>query len=131
MYLSWFYHNFAYNPAAITQADINEYVSHYSVPGGMHAGFEYYRAFPQDVIQNQNYSKTKLTMPVLGVGGENSAVGGPNITTSSVVYGMKILAQNVQSIIVPNSGHWIPEERPDFVIKMLDNFFGGDTTKTK
>ena len=26
MYLSWFYHNFAYNPAAITQADINEYV---------------------------------------------------------------------------------------------------------
>jgi pimeloyl-ACP methyl ester carboxylesterase len=23
MYLSWFYHNLAYNPAAITQADIN------------------------------------------------------------------------------------------------------------
>ena len=35
MYLSRFYHNFAYNPAAITQADINEYVSHYSVPGGV------------------------------------------------------------------------------------------------
>jgi len=45
--LSWFYHNFAYNPAAITQEDINEYVSHYSAPGDMHAGFEYYRAFPQ------------------------------------------------------------------------------------
>jgi len=28
-YLSWFYHNLAYDPAAITQADINEYVSHY------------------------------------------------------------------------------------------------------
>ena len=74
MYLSWFYHNFAYNPAAITQADINEYVSHYPAPGGMHAGFEYYRAFPQDVNQNQKYSKTKLTMPVLAVGGANSAV---------------------------------------------------------
>jgi pimeloyl-ACP methyl ester carboxylesterase len=98
-----------------SQADINEYVSHYSAPGGMRAGFEYYRAFPQDVIQNQNYSKTKLTMPVLAVGGENSAVGGPNIATSSVVYGMKILAQNVQCIIVPNSGHWIAEEEPDFV----------------
>jgi len=130
MYLSWFYHN-AYNPAAITQADINEYVSHYSAPGGMHAGFEYYRAFPQDVVQNQNYSKTKLTMPVLAVGGANSPVGGPNITMSSVVYGMKILAQNVQGIIVPNSGHWIPEEQPEFVIKMLENFFGGNTTKTK
>ena len=130
MYLSWFYHN-AYNPAAITQADINEYVSHYSAPGGMHAGFEYYRAFPQDVVQNQNYSKTKLTMPVLAVGGANSPVGGPNITMSSVVYGMKILAQNVQGIVVPNSGHWIPEEQPEFVIKMLENFFDGNTTKTK
>jgi pimeloyl-ACP methyl ester carboxylesterase len=130
MYLSWFYHNFSYNPAAITQADINEYVSHYSAPGGIRAGFEYYRAFPQDVIQNQNYSKTKLTMPVLAVGGENSAVGGPNITMSSVVYGMKILAQNVQGIIVPNSGHWIAEEQPDFVIKLLNNFFSGKPAET-
>jgi pimeloyl-ACP methyl ester carboxylesterase len=32
-YLSWFYNNLAYNPAAITQAAINEYVSHYSAPG--------------------------------------------------------------------------------------------------
>jgi hypothetical protein len=56
MYLAWFYHNLANNPAAITQEDINEYVSHYSAPGGMHAGFEHYRAFPQDAIQNQNYS---------------------------------------------------------------------------
>jgi hypothetical protein len=67
MYLSWFYHNEAYNPAAITQADINEFVSHYSAPGGMRAGFEYYRAFPQDAVENQNYSKTKLTMPVLAL----------------------------------------------------------------
>src|SRR5215218_9698645 len=68
MYLSWFYQNLAYNPAAITQADINEYVSHYSAPGGMRAGFEYYRAIPQDLIQNENYSKTNLTMPVLALG---------------------------------------------------------------
>src|SRR3712207_89726 len=69
MYLSWFFQNLAYNPAAITQADINEYVTHYSAPGGMRAGFEHYRAFPQDAIQNQNYSKTKLTMPVLALAG--------------------------------------------------------------
>ena len=33
MYLSWFFHNLPFNPAAITQTDINEYVSHYSAPG--------------------------------------------------------------------------------------------------
>ena len=43
---------------------------------------------------------------------------------------MKILAQNVQGITVSNSGHFIPEERPDFVIKLLNNFFGSNSTKT-
>ena len=98
MYLSWFYHGLTYNPSAITQADINEYVSHYSAPGGLRAGFEYYRAFPQDAIQNQNYSKTKLTMPVLAIGGAYIPVLGGNITMPSIIYGMNILAQNVTGI---------------------------------
>ena len=131
MYLSWFYRNLAYNPSAITQKDINEFVSHYSAPGGMHAGFEYYRAFPQDAIQNMNYSKTKLTMPVLALGAGYIPTFGGNITMPTIVYGMQKLAQNATGITVPNSGHWIPEEQPDFVIKMLDNFFAGNSTKTK
>ena len=91
----------------------------------MRAGFEYYRAFPQDAIENENYSKTKLTMPVLC----GTAFGG-NVTTNSALYAMKALAQNARGIQVPNSGHWIPEEQPDFIIKLLDNFFGGNSTKT-
>jgi pimeloyl-ACP methyl ester carboxylesterase len=124
LYLSWFYHNLANNPAAITQEDINEYVSHYSAPGGMHAGFEHYRAFPQDAIQNQNYSKTKLTMPVLALGGEYIPTLGGNIAMPTVIYGMKILAQNVTGIKVPNSGHFIPEEQPQFLADQLLKFFG-------
>ncbi len=131
MYLSWFYRNAAYNPAAITESDINEYVSHYSAPGGMRAGFEYYRAFPQDAIQNLNYSKTKLTMPVLAVGGSYYPALGGNATGNPTLYAMKALAQNVHGITVPNSGHFIPEEQPQFVIKQLTNFFaGGNSTKT-
>jgi YVTN family beta-propeller protein len=128
LYLTWFFNNLAYNPSALTP-DINEFVSHYSAPGGMRAGFEYYRAVPQDAIENQNYSKTKLTMPVLAVGGSYYPALGGNVTNSAL-YAMKILAQNVQGIQIPNSGHWGPEERPDFVIKMLDNFFAGTTTNT-
>jgi len=124
LYLSWFYHNLANNPAAITQQDINEYVSHYSAPGGMRAGFEYYRAIPQDAIQNMNYSKTKLTMPVLGLGGGYTPAFGGNVTMPSVVYGMKILAQNVTGILVTNSGYWIQEEQPQFLADQLLKFFG-------
>ena len=94
------------------------------------AGFEYYRAFPQDAIENQNYSKTKLTMPVLAVYGSYYPAFGGNVTINPALYSMKALAQNVRSIQIPNSGHWSPEERPDFVVKMLDNFFGGNTTNT-
>src|SRR5919112_2455882 len=128
-YLSWFFQNLAFNPAAVSQADINEYVSHYSASGGMRAGFEYYRAIPQDAIQNENYSKTKLTMPVLALGaGYIPAFGGnPNTAAEN---GMKMLAQNVTGIIVPNSGHFIAEEQPQFVINQLSNFFGRNTTNS-
>jgi pimeloyl-ACP methyl ester carboxylesterase len=94
----------------------------------MHAGFEHYRAFPQDAIQNQNYSKTKLTMPVLALGGGYIPTFGGNITMPTVIYGMKLLAQNVTGITVPNSGHYIPEEQPDVVVKLLNNFFSGNST---
>ena len=87
-YLSWFYQNLAYNPAAITKEAINEYVSKYSAPGGMRAGFEYYRAIPQDAIQNENYSKTNLTMPVLALGaGYIPAFGGnPYVMQLNTIY---------------------------------------------
>ena len=123
-YLSWFFHNLPFNPAAITQADIDVYVDRYSAPGGMHAGFEHYRAFPPDAIQNQNYSKTKLTMPVLALGGSYIPTFGGNITMPTIIYGMKALAQNVTGITVPNSGHFIPEEQPKFLVDQLFKFFG-------
>jgi pimeloyl-ACP methyl ester carboxylesterase len=129
-YLSWFYRNLAHNPSAITPAEINEYVSHYSAPGGMRAGFEYYRAFPQDATQNMNHSNTKLTMPVLALGGGYIPTVGGNITMPSTIYAMNILAQNVTGIRVPNSGHWIPEEQPQFVIDQLVKFFGNSSSST-
>jgi pimeloyl-ACP methyl ester carboxylesterase len=55
-------------------------------------------------------------------------VFGSNITMPTVIYGMKILAQNVQGVTVPNSGHFIPEEQPVFVVKLLNNFFSGSSS---
>jgi pimeloyl-ACP methyl ester carboxylesterase len=126
-YLSWFFQHLAFNPGAITQADMNEYVSHYSVPGGMRAGFEYYRAIPEDAMQNQNYSKANLTLPVLTLQGGFIPAFGGNITMSSIEYGMRQLAQNVTAITVPNSGHWIAEEQPVVLVKLLNNFFSNST----
>jgi pimeloyl-ACP methyl ester carboxylesterase len=88
----------------------------------MRAGFEYYRAIPEDTIQNLNCSKTKLTMPVLALGAGYHKYEG-NVTLPLNIYSMEKLAQNVTGIIVPNSGHWIPEEQPKFLIEQLSKFF--------
>jgi pimeloyl-ACP methyl ester carboxylesterase len=61
--------------------------------------------------ENQNYSKTKLTMPVLALAASYYPVFGGNISMPGLIYGMKILAQDIRAVIVPNSGHWIAEER--------------------
>jgi pimeloyl-ACP methyl ester carboxylesterase len=91
--------------------------------------FSHYRAMPQDAIQNQNYSKTKLTMPVLALaGGYIPTFGGNTSMPSLVEYGMNQLAQNVTGITVPNSGHYIAEEQPDVVVTLLKNFFSGNST---
>jgi pimeloyl-ACP methyl ester carboxylesterase len=80
-------------------------------------------------MQNQNYSQTKLTMPVLALGaGYIPAFGG--ISNPTAVLGMQQLAENVTGIIVPNAGHFIQEEQPDVVVKLLNNFFRGNSTTT-
>jgi pimeloyl-ACP methyl ester carboxylesterase len=121
-YLSRFY-RYTCNPAAITKEDIDEYVSHYTSPGGMRAGFEYYRALFDDIKQNKEYSVVKLQMPVLALGGKCSF-------GSAALESMRLLATNVSGGVVPDSGHWIAEERPIYLTEQLFAFFGGNTTNT-
>jgi pimeloyl-ACP methyl ester carboxylesterase len=115
-YLSWFYRIAAFNPTAISEAEIDEYVRCYSAPGGMRAGFEYYRAIFADIDHNKENAKTKLKMPVLALGGERGFGQVP-------LRSMKDLAENVRGGVVERSGHWIAEERPDYLIDQLLTFF--------
>jgi pimeloyl-ACP methyl ester carboxylesterase len=106
-YLSWLYSNEAFNPAALNQSDRNEYVSHYSAPGGMHAGFEYYRASPQNA----------------SIGARRRIYS--NIRRQHHYAYYHIWDEDISSkcTIVPNSGHWIPEEQPKFLVEQLAKFF--------
>jgi pimeloyl-ACP methyl ester carboxylesterase len=126
-YLSYFFKGLAYNPFAITQSDIDEFVSHYAAPGAMHAGFEYYKALPQDAKEIKELVATsKLPMPVLALSGDIYPILGGDLPGSSTFNSIQnlSLATNLQGIIVPLSGHWIAEEQPQFFIKQLSSFFG-------
>ena len=81
----------------------------------MHDAFEQFKAFPQDSIDNRVLAKTRLTMPVLALGSEKS-------------YGLVMkkdldqVATNVRGGVVPDSGHWVMEENPSAVVKLVTDF---------
>lgn len=128
-YISWFFKGLAYNPSAITEEDIDIFANHFSSPGTAHGAFEHFRAFPVDAEQNKESAKTKITMPVLVLSGDIYPALGGDLPHDIMLSSMQALAQNVQGITVPLSGHWIPEERPDFAIDQLFKFFGNSTNK--
>jgi pimeloyl-ACP methyl ester carboxylesterase len=130
-YISWFFKGLAYNPSAITEEDVDVFANHISAPGAMRAGFEYYRAFAVDAEQNRESAKTKITTPVLVLGGDIYPAVGGDLPGNFALGSTQALAANVTGITVPLSGHWIPEEQPAFTIDQLFKFFGNSTKGSK
>lgn len=116
-YLTWFFRNMAYAPDAIPLDHIAAYVRAYQQPGAMRAGFAYYRAFHESGQQNQAAAAEKLTIPVLAIGGSASVA-------TMVEDEMKLVAIDVTGAVAPESGHWIPEEQPEWLTARLLDFLG-------
>ena len=124
IYLSWFYKTFAFRSEMITSTDIKEYLRTYSQPGAMRAGFEYYRALPEDIAYNKEIiRKFKLPMPVLAIGGGVSYPNGRG-RGNAPEESLKRVATNVVGEVFEECGHFIPEEKPRLLTSRLRNFFG-------
>jgi pimeloyl-ACP methyl ester carboxylesterase len=116
IYLDRFWNEFSADPKKFDEASRAHYAKLYAQPGAMHAGFEQFKAFDQDATDNKAFvAKGMLSMPVLAVGGEKSF--GPMMAAV-----MRAAATNVQTAVVPNSGHWVMEENPAATIKLVENF---------
>jgi pimeloyl-ACP methyl ester carboxylesterase len=116
IYLDRFWNEFSADPKKFDEASRKHYAKLYAAAGAMHAGFEQFKAFDQDAADNKAFvAKGTLTMPVLAIGGEKSF--GPMMGTV-----MRAAASNVQTAVVPNSGHWVMEENPAATIKLIQDF---------
>ena len=111
----WLFDRKSAHPERITAAKRQRYVDCYSRPGGMSAGFAYYRAVAVSAARHVEFVKHKLQMPVLALGGEG-AVGEGMITA------MLGLAEDVRGGVVKDCGHYVVEEQPESVAKMLLDF---------
>ncbi len=81
----------------------------------MHSAFAQFLSIPRDAEDNQKSLATKLTMPVLAIGGEKSF--GQN---EAIV--MRNAATNVKELVIPNAGHWLMEEQPKATVGAILNF---------
>jgi pimeloyl-ACP methyl ester carboxylesterase len=63
------------------------------------------------------FSALRLTtsMPVLVIGG-TASIG------DQVADTMKLVADDVQSVVIPGSGHWLAEEAPEEFLAALRDF---------
>jgi pimeloyl-ACP methyl ester carboxylesterase len=120
---NWLFDQKATHPEKLTEARRDRYIECYARPGRMTQGFAYYRSAALSSSQNIAFGKTKLQMPVLGLGGQGGL--GENMRKS-----IKHLAINVQGGQIDDCGHYVMEEQlEDVAQKLLDFFRHVEATK--
>jgi pimeloyl-ACP methyl ester carboxylesterase len=81
----------------------------------LRGSFGWYRALDTTIAQDEQRKKHMLGMPVLAIGGAKSL--GENVGST-----MKLVAHDVQSEVIPGSGHWVAEEAPEELLAALTAF---------
>jgi pimeloyl-ACP methyl ester carboxylesterase len=116
IYFEHFWNNFAADKTrSIPEGDRVAYAAAYARPGRMRAGWAYFVSFQQAAKDFAELSKTKLTMPVLAIGGEKA--NGELLGNQ-----MKLVATDATMVVLRNTGHWVLEENQKETIDALMKF---------
>jgi pimeloyl-ACP methyl ester carboxylesterase len=86
-----------------------------SSPEALHGSFQLYRAFGTTAAQNEERKTRRLPMPVLAMGGAES--GGAMAADT-----MNLVADDVQTLVIPGVGHWLAEQAPEELLAALIEF---------
>jgi pimeloyl-ACP methyl ester carboxylesterase len=116
-YLRWFFEHFAYDPAAITAADLDVYTDAITQVGALRAGLAVYQDFFTTADQVAALAKTPLEIPVRAYGGE-ACLGGATLASVQAV------APAAEGGAIERCGHWAGEERPDVVASIVRDLAG-------
>jgi pimeloyl-ACP methyl ester carboxylesterase len=115
-YFEYFWNDLAADKThSIPEADRKAYTAAYARPGRMRAGWAYFVSFQQAAKDFAELSQTKLTIPVLTIGGEKSLGEALGQQT-------KLVATDVTVVVLKDTGHWVLEERPKDTTEALQKF---------
>jgi pimeloyl-ACP methyl ester carboxylesterase len=119
IYLDRFWNELSANPQAIDEATRRHYAELYARPGAMHSAFSQFAAFTQDAADNKAFAaKGKLTMPVLAIGADHSF-------GAQMGEIMGLVATDVTTGVIKDSGHWVMEEQPARTTAAIVEFIDG------
>jgi pimeloyl-ACP methyl ester carboxylesterase len=117
-YFERYWNDFAADKThSIPETERQVYTAAYARPGRMRAGWAYFIAFPQTAKDFAQLSQTKLTMPVLTIGGDKA-------NGDALAKQAKLVATNSTSLVLSDTGHWLMEENPRETIAALTRFLG-------
>jgi pimeloyl-ACP methyl ester carboxylesterase len=115
-YFEHFWNDFAADKTrSIPEEARKSYAAAYARPGRMRAGWAYFVSFQKAAQDFAVLSRTKLSMPVLAIGGEKA--NGEGLGRQ-----MKLVAEKADTLVLKDTGHWLMEERPDQTMAALAKF---------
>jgi len=116
IYFEHFWNDFAADPKrSVPEADRQVYAAAYAQPGGMRAGFEYFRSFERDAEDFAQLARTRLAMPMLVLTGEKAS-------GEFLIEQARLVASDVRGVVIKGSGHWLMDEAPAAVMPALIDF---------
>jgi pimeloyl-ACP methyl ester carboxylesterase len=127
-YFEHFWNDFAADKTrSLPEGDRQAYTTAYARPGRMRAAWAYFVSFQPAARDFARLSQTKLTMPVLSIGGEKA-------NGAALAQQVQLVATNARSVTLPNTGHWVMEESPqatmDALVAFLNPSAGATTAST-
>jgi pimeloyl-ACP methyl ester carboxylesterase len=101
---------------------VSYYVDRLAGPDALHGSFQLYRAFGTIAAQNEQRRERRLTLPVLAIGGAESSGDMVGAT-------MQLVADDVQTLVIPGAGHWVAEQAPEELLAALTAFLAPYRTR--
>ncbi|MEU7866470.1 alpha/beta hydrolase [Dactylosporangium sp. NPDC049140] len=117
-YLRHFFRDFAYNPDAVAEDEVQAYAALMRQPGTLRGSLNLYGCIPQMTEQTRELAARKLPVPMMAWGGEASF-------GSHCIDSARAIAEEAHGGVIERCGHWVFQERPGFICDKLDRFWAG------
>lgn len=112
-FLTWFFEGATADPSSIQPSTVDEYLRTFSGREGVIGAMGVYRAAFTSIAQTEPLTRNKVAVPIVALGGSSNGLG------DKVGDMVKLVAEHVEAHTLTDSGHFMPEEQPDAVIKHI------------